>query len=63
MQPSRLKAAYRKDLHICSDRMWGNGSKLKESGFRLAIRKKSFSVRVVRHCNKLLREVVDALHL
>ena len=37
--------------------------KLKEGRFRLDVRKKSFTVRMVRHWNRLLSDVVDALSL
>ena len=59
-----LKGSYRKEgdrlfSRVCGDIMWGNGFKLKEGIFRLDIRKKSLTVRVVRHWNRLLRDAVD----
>ncbi|GAB0191426.1 hypothetical protein GRJ2_001607900 [Grus japonensis] len=63
-----LKGAYRKAGEGLFTRAWsdgtrGNGLKLKEGRFRSDIRKKFLTMRVVKHGNRLPREVAPSLEV
>ena len=48
---------------VCGDCTGGNGFELEQGRFRLGVRKKFFTIKVVKTWNWLLKDVVDVLSL
>ena len=58
-----MKEGDRLFSRACGDKTKGNGFKLKLGRLRLNIIRMFFTIRVVKHWNRLPREVVDVLSL
>ena len=66
--PGYKKEGDRLFSKVCGNRTRGNGFKLGEGKFRLDVRQFFFfltiiTVRIMKHCNRLPRSVVEALSL